>query len=231
MSVSPATPSERSTSLAELVGGRDRGGVERRQRVAQRGGAGARRSAASASSSVASTGWSRSAAGGSASARSASTSCSRTRSRSSWLAARPKVMTSSWSSGHALLGDVAGDQRGDGEGLAGAGAGLEQGGAGRQRAGEVEGLHQSPAPLLGARVSGPHTPQRQRAEPAGLARELLARRRGRVRHLGQLATRRPQIAHVGGVGLLAGEPAVLPVVAGLDQRVGHVGAAYAAARA
>jgi hypothetical protein len=40
--------------------------------------------------------------------------------------------------GDALLGDVARDQRGDGEGLAGAGARLEQGGARRQRAGEVE---------------------------------------------------------------------------------------------
>ena len=71
------------------------------------------------------------AAGSSASARSASTSWARTRSRSSWLAARPNVTTSICSSWRCALGDVAGHQRADGPGLAGAGAGLEQGGAGR----------------------------------------------------------------------------------------------------
>ena len=39
------------------------------------------------------------------------------------------------------LGDVAGDQRADGPGLAGAGARLEQRGAGGQRAADVEGVH------------------------------------------------------------------------------------------
>ena len=79
--------------LAELVGGRDRGAVEVGERVADppvaqgdsssspsRGGRAVRRPGRTVA--------------GSASARSASTSCARTRSRSSWLAARPKVMTS-----------------------------------------------------------------------------------------------------------------------------------------
>ena len=58
------------------------------------------------------------------------------------------------------LGDVAGDQPGEGEGLAGAGTGLEDGGraGSRQLAGEVErrrrrGHHR----LLSARRSGPHS--------------------------------------------------------------------------
>ena len=97
VSVSPATPSERSTVwqnwwVVAIVAESNDASASRSRRCRRA------TSASSASSSVATTGWSRSAPAGSASARSACTSCSRTRSRSSWLAARPKVITSSWSS-------------------------------------------------------------------------------------------------------------------------------------
>ncbi len=66
------------------------------------------------------------------------------------------------------LGHEAGDQGADGPGLAGAGAGLEQGGAGRQRAADVErrqGAHSGPtrsAPVS----SGSHTCQASSGSPA-----------------------------------------------------------------
>ena len=83
----------------------------------------------------------RAASGAPASARprpcSAPTSRSRTRSRSSPVAMRVNV-TSSSSSQRDAVGHVARGQRGDRVRLAGAGAGLEHGHAGRQRAADVE---------------------------------------------------------------------------------------------
>ncbi len=69
----------------------------------------------------------------------------RTRSRSSWLAARPKVMSSIWSSVACALRDVAGHQARQRERLAGARAGLQHRGraCGGQRTDEVEPIHQS----------------------------------------------------------------------------------------
>ena len=109
----------------------------------------------------------------------ASTSWARTRSRSSWLAARPKVTTSISSSRRVALGDVAGDQRGDGPGLAGAGARLEQRGAGGQRAADVEGAHSDRHQLVPARVSsGSQTSARRScAEPVRARRTSTSSRR------------------------------------------------------
>ena len=92
-------PERAQHGLAELVGGRDGGGVERRERVAQARGAAARpRRRRRRAGGRSPGGRGRPTPGRPARARPA-TSCSRTRSRSSWLAARPKVITSSWSSG------------------------------------------------------------------------------------------------------------------------------------
>ena len=82
--------------LAELVGGGDRGRVEAGQRVAQPA-AGAARSSSDAGHQVRSAARRRPGLG-SSSASAALTSWSRTRSRSSWLAARLKVMSSMSSS-------------------------------------------------------------------------------------------------------------------------------------
>ncbi len=147
--------------LAELVGGRDGGRVEGGQRVAQPP---ARRTARSASSTSSRCGEQRVVGvgrAGSASARSASTSCG-AHPLAQLLAGRPAEGDDEHlvERRHAL-GDVARHQRADGERLAGAGAGLEQGGPGRQRPGEVEGLRivvtASPAPLLRPVSSGLHS--------------------------------------------------------------------------
>ncbi len=64
------------------------------------------------------------------------------------------------------LGDVAGDQRPDGPGLAGARAGLEQDGAGRKLAGHVEGL-QVFASLTTGRLSRPRSGAAPRSSRRG----------------------------------------------------------------
>ena len=154
VSVSPATPERPEHRLAELMGGRDRGGVERRERVAQPeppkpdlGGVGGEQVGDHGMVSVGRRRVGECALG------------------PDQLLAHPfaqLLARSPTERDHqelverdALLGDVAGHQGGDGEGLAGAGARLEQGGAGRQRPGQVEGLHhQLPC---SASKSGLHT--------------------------------------------------------------------------
>ncbi len=67
------------------------------------------------------------------------------------------------------LGHEPGHQRADGPGLAGAGAGLQDGGAGRQRASDVEGLHRAAhrIPTFSTPVSsGCHTRQEKVSRPA-----------------------------------------------------------------
>ena len=126
--------------------------------------------------------------------RSALTRRSRTRSRSSPVAIRVKVTSSSRSSGDAL-GDVAGGQRGDRVGLAGPGAGLEHGHAGGQRAADVElgrvveasGAHRA---LSSSRSSRPsHSRRASRPKRVGSvvdpAVTRLVGRRGVLQQLGE----------------------------------------------
>ena len=102
------------------------------------------------------------------SARSALTSRSRTRSRSSPVAMRVNVTSSRFSSGYAVR-DVARRQRRDRVRLAGAGARLEHGHAGRQRPADVERRGHWCVDPLGLQEPGPQ-PQRPAAEAGGLVR-------------------------------------------------------------
>ncbi len=79
---------------AELVGGGDGGGVEPGQRLDDPGVPGRALGVVDVEQQASAAGMSVSMPGSPPSAPSASTSCERTRSRSSWLAARPKVTTS-----------------------------------------------------------------------------------------------------------------------------------------
>ena len=189
--------------LAELVGRGDRGGVEAGQRVAQPS---RRRAASSSARAVARAGPGASSSptvDGSSSASAASTSWSRTRSRSSWLAARPNVMSSISSRRRLALGDVAGDQPGEGVGLAGAGAGLEHGGgrAGGQRRRGGRRLRRSHRPPLAAQQRQPQ-PGGVRAEPGVLALgRLVGAHRPEQCRAGRCS---PHTRDVRGVGVLAG---------------------------
>ena len=84
------------------------------------------------------------------------------------------------------LGDVAGDQGADGPGLAGAGAGLEQGGAGRQRVADVERTsitaRATLSPPVEQRLPDPPGVRRPgRRRPAAGSGARVARRPGRGR--------------------------------------------------
>ena len=149
---------------------------------------------------------------GSSSARAAATSWSRTRSRSSWLAARPNVISSISSRRRRALGDVAGHQPGEGEGLARAGAGLEHGGGRPSGSGaeEVEGRIVGPASSHGPRSqrsSGSHT--RAPARRAGWLALASSPGRGGAEQRGERRLLAPH-PDVGGLGVLAGELAALP---------------------
>ena len=116
----------------------------RRKPPARPAAADAGRDASSApQSSRCATTWLSPTSDGSSKATTASTIWRRTRSRSSWLAARPNVISSIWSSVAAPSATYRVTRAGQRERLAGAGAGLQHGGRlrGGQRAQQIEAVH------------------------------------------------------------------------------------------
>ena len=164
-------PERAKHGLAELVGGGDRGGVERRQRVAQPtmseghlGGVGVEQRGEHGVVAV---------GGRRVGQRALRLHQLLTHPLAELLARGPAEGDhQQLVEGGLPLGDVARHERGDGEGLAGAGAGLEEGGAGREVAREVELLagrsrHQPPcsAWISGLQTRSARAPKRE-ASPA-----------------------------------------------------------------
>ena len=137
------------------------------------------------------------------------------------------------------LGDEAGDQRADGPGLAGAGAGLEQGGAGRQRVADVEGVGRHSAATLSPPVSsGSQIRQAYVGRPASTSADSGAPspQTRDVDGVGVLALDAPAVVGVGlplALGCLRGRPVVADQLqgVGLGPGVRRCSAAAAAARA
>ena len=177
-STSPATPRPPSTSWQKpwvvAIVAASKSASARASRVAARLDllARARRRAAARPRRVAARARERA-----ASSRSAATSRSRTRSRSSPVAIRVNVTSSSCVERRAL-GDVARRQRGDRVRLAGAGARLEHGDAGRQRPADVE-RRGSPVAHLLARQQPVPQPPRERPKRDGSPGSQRSSSRGR----------------------------------------------------